>query len=137
MNAHGLIQILPIASRFTGVIADSSMNRRQRVFLHQFQPGSLEIPGLCQSQPGLNVLACRTDGIAWGKPVQIKRTPFSIRPRPFGMLMQVGRKSAVTGMRLRHGAFDDEEIAKGPQGMMAGANPGAQPRLNPTILAGL
>jgi len=97
VNADGAVGKGPIADVFTRVIADSSVNRGQRVVPHEFLPGGLVLPFLRQCQPGLDILTGRARIVARRKKIDINRPPGAQRTRALVVPGQVRACRQVFG----------------------------------------
>jgi hypothetical protein len=74
MNADGAVELLAVATGFAGVIADTSVHRRQRVVADQRFPCGAVLSRLRQGEPRLDVLARGTGRVAGRKQVDINRS---------------------------------------------------------------
>src|SRR6185295_19254512 len=64
VDRYRLIEELPIAGAFAGVVTRAPVYRRQRIIFHVFAPSVFVPAGLRQRQPRLNIHARRTGVIA-------------------------------------------------------------------------
>jgi hypothetical protein len=71
MDTDSAVRECAIAHVFTGVIADAAVDRGQRIIPHEFTPGALEVAGLRQRQPRLDVLASRAGVIAGRQKIDV------------------------------------------------------------------
>lgn len=75
VNADFTVGMDAIAGAFTRVIANASMDRRQRVVDNELSPGGFKLTGLCQGQPRLDVLPGGACVVAGRKIIDVIRTP--------------------------------------------------------------
>jgi hypothetical protein len=64
VDGNGAIKLGSVTGALTGVIADPPVDRRQGIILHQETPGLLVLAGVQAGKPALDILPCRTSGIA-------------------------------------------------------------------------
>ena len=83
MDRDGLIEELPVAGAFAGVITGAAVRAGQRVLLHVLPPGALVVARLRQGEPGLDVLPGRTGVIAGRQMIDVDRALPSTRAGAF------------------------------------------------------
>jgi hypothetical protein len=74
------------------------VNRRQRIVVDQFTPGSLVLARLCQAQPRLNVFACGTGVIARRQEINVFGATCAERTRTSGVARKVSALGQVFGI---------------------------------------
>ena len=81
MDRDGLIEELPVAGAFAGVIARAAVRARQRVLLHVLPPGPLVVARLREGEPRLDVFAGRTGVITRRQVIDVDRALPAARAR--------------------------------------------------------
>src|ERR1700720_1536204 len=75
VDRHGAVELPPIAVGLARMVADPTMDGRERVVEDQCLPGLLKLVCLRQGQPRLDVLSRRASIVAGRKQVHVERTP--------------------------------------------------------------
>ena len=94
VDADALVDMLPVALVFAGVIANPAVNGGQRIVRNQDAPGLLVIARLRLIEPGLNVLASGAGVIAWRLEIDINRAMAPQRSGQ-GVVFQIGCGSEI------------------------------------------
>ena len=95
MDRHCPVELLAVAGGFARVVADATVDRRERVVVREQPPGFLVLADPGVPQPTLDVLACRAGVVARGQQVDVHRT---LRPHRAGAqpgLAERGERSEV------------------------------------------
>ena len=121
VNAHAAVEVYAIAARFARVIADASVNGRERVVADQRFPGLLEAARLRMREPGLDVLAGRARVIAGRQQIHIHRVTAADRPDHLAA-GQVDRRAHVVLQPVVHGQSPLERIRPVSETWIQGSN---------------
>jgi hypothetical protein len=73
MNADGAVSDSPVTDVLTGVVADATVNRRQRIVPDEFTPCAFVVTVLRQRKPRLDILARRTGVVARWQEINVFR----------------------------------------------------------------
>ena len=95
MDGDGAVELGPVAAGLARVVADPAVDRRQRVVPDQLPPGLLVPAGLQVREPGLDVLAGGTGGVARRKQVDVDRTGLPGRTGTGGAVQEVRQRREV------------------------------------------
>jgi hypothetical protein len=96
VNAHGAVEFLAIAAGFAGVIADTSVHRRQRVVADQRFPCGAVLSRLRQCEPRLDVLTGGAGRVAGRKQVDINWSLMTYCASP-SLTSEINRGSDIAG----------------------------------------
>ena len=117
MNRYGAVEFRPVACGFAGVIADTSVDRREGVVGRQLEPGIMVAPGLGVSQPRLDVLSGRTARVARWEQVDIDRLALPRGPGIGTLMDEIRQWRDIPGWsgHARHSACEaGHEVPESP-----------------------
>src|SRR5665811_1862871 len=92
----GLIEVGAVASVLARVVADTSVDRRERVVHDELAPRQFLLTGLDQSEPFLDVLARGAGVVARREQIHVHRHAGTDRTHPASSLRQVGTLGDVS-----------------------------------------
>ncbi len=95
MDRDRAVELGAVAARFARVVADASVDRRERVVGHQATPRQLVLAGLDVGQPRLDVLAGRTGRVARRQQIDVDGSLASDRARLGVAVGQVRQRREV------------------------------------------